>query len=177
MKSSSNVNFSFLHLKPFMGNICYIACPCILFPSQFLRYEDSLLWSQSFIYFLLAFAYRSMTWHIPSMMPFCTISRISTSVSGSNSTLNFFRHACHANPHAKKSMRDQARIFLRIYCRSFRIYLPIVYHFVNINYDTLLGFLFWNLPRFFSHVFSKYLWCFSLSDCCGVLSNLAMSFH
>ena len=58
MKFALNLEISSTHLKSFIGNFCDIVYPCKLFTPQYLRYHDSLLLSQSFMYLLLAFAYR-----------------------------------------------------------------------------------------------------------------------
>ena len=51
---------------------------------------------------LFAFAYLCFAWHIPPLIPSSTINKISILVNNSNSTLVFFKQACHANPGAEK---------------------------------------------------------------------------
>ena len=58
--------------------------------------------SLSFIYLLLAFAYLLIKWHIPPLIPFSIINKISMSVNRSSSTLVFFITACYANSGAEK---------------------------------------------------------------------------
>lgn len=124
-------------------------------------------------------------WHaIFHLISFSTISSMLTSVSNSNSTsvflLLFFIHACHANPESdKKKKEDQAHMLLCIYCWSFQIHQPIVLHHSVWTYRS------WYFPRFlilksfqtFLCVFNQHLWYLLLSDCCQILSCLAMTFH
>ena len=44
-----------------------------------------------------------VAWHIPPLIPFSTINRISMSVNSSYSTLVFFRATCHENPGAERN--------------------------------------------------------------------------
>ena len=54
------------------------------------------------MYLLFAFAYLSIAWYIPPLIPFSITNNISGSVINSNSTSVSFKHACHANPGADK---------------------------------------------------------------------------
>ena len=97
---------------------------------------------------MLVLAYQFMAWHIPPLIPFSTLNNISTSVSNSNFTSVFFKHACHANRSVGKNKQNQAHRILCACFRSFQIHLPIVvYQLARINHDTVLGFVFQNLTR------------------------------
>ena len=77
-----------------------------------------------------------------------------------------------------KSMQNQACIFPCICCESFQIHQSIVvYHSLRINHDTLLDFVFWNLPRLFLQVRSQHLWYLPFLDCCEIARLLAMTFN
>ena len=102
MNYSSFLNLPILHLELSTGNFCDIVNPYRFFKSPYMRYEDSVFWS-CLNCLLLAFAYQCMAWHIPPLIPSGTINIISTSVSSSNFTSDFFRNVCHANPGADKS--------------------------------------------------------------------------
>ena len=54
------------------------------------------------MYLLLVLAYLYVAWHISPRVPSSYIISMSLSVNNSNSTLVFFKHACHANPGADK---------------------------------------------------------------------------
>ena len=56
--------YPLIRSKFFTGSFCDIGQPYKLFTSQYSRYNNSLFLSCSFIYLLLAFAYRWITWHI-----------------------------------------------------------------------------------------------------------------
>ena len=94
MKSSLNWQVSSIHSKLFTGR---------LFTSQSLNYDNSLFLSYSFMYLLLAFAYRSIACHIPPLISFLTINIIWISAENSNFNLVFFKAACYANPGVERN--------------------------------------------------------------------------
>ena len=100
MKSSSNWDVPSIYLKLVKGNFWKIAHPYELFTFQYIRYDNSLFLSQSFLYLLLAFWYWCIARYIPPVITFFTIFYISTSVNRSNFTLVFFKDLCHANTRA-----------------------------------------------------------------------------
>ena len=57
--------------------------------------------------FLFVFAYLYIACHIPPLIPFSTISNMSTSVNNSNLTFVFFKQACHVSAGAVKNEQDQ----------------------------------------------------------------------
>ena len=70
------------------------------------------------MYFLLAFAYQQIERHIPPLVPFSTIYKISVLVKRSNFTLVFLQTTCHANLEAERNFRESnsyisRHIFLR----------------------------------------------------------------
>ena len=77
-----NLNKSFIYVKPFRGNFCYIFCP------QNHNLPCACCWLMYISVWFDTFR------HID-------ISNMSTSVSNSNSTF-FFRHVCHVNDSAEK---------------------------------------------------------------------------
>ena len=143
-----------------------------------MRHDDSLFASKFFIYLLLGFAYKWVAWHIPPLIPFCTISSISTSVSNSNATSAFFKYAYYGKPGPdKKYVGSSSYISMHL----LRKFITFANSSVSLRsyryYDTYLNFVFWNAPRLFSRVCGQRLWYFRLSDSWKILSCLAMTFH
>ena len=104
VKSLQSSCSSFIHLKPAMCNSSYIGQPYRLSTSHTMRYEDFLFGSWFFKYLFLAYAYRCVAWHIPSLSSSTVsrIQRISASVSNYYYFCFVFRHACHADPGTDK---------------------------------------------------------------------------
>ena len=67
--SSQNLK-SFLHSKLFTANFCNIAYPYRSITSQYMRYEDSLLGSQSLMNLLFSFPHSCMVWYIPLLIAY-----------------------------------------------------------------------------------------------------------
>ena len=79
--------------------------------SKYMRYDDSMLLSQLFIYLLFALAYLCITLHIPPPIPFSAINNISIYANNSNFPPDFLKQSCHLNPGADKNKQDQVYIF------------------------------------------------------------------
>ena len=123
MKSWLSGEVCSIHRTLFTGSHCDIVKPYKLVTSQYLRYEDSLFLSYSFIYLFLPFAYRWIEWHNPPLIPFSNIINISISVNKSNFFKNlitsaFFKAACHANPgHERNFIGSKWYIFKHIFLK------------------------------------------------------------
>ena len=70
VKSSSNLDTVFIHLKPFTCTFWDIPHPYKLFASKFMRNNDSMSLFQFFMYLLFAFAHLYNAWHILPLIPF-----------------------------------------------------------------------------------------------------------
>ena len=115
MKTSLNCEVSSTHLKLYVGSICIITQSYKLFTSQYLRYGNSLFFSQSFRCLLLAFSYWWIELHIPPLMPFSTIKNIQRSVKRFNFTWVFFKAAKPGGEinFAGSNLQIPKRIFLK----------------------------------------------------------------
>ena len=108
IKSSLNWKVSWIHSKLFTGSCKNIFCDIahlINYSISILKIWYSLCLSSSFTYFLLAFTYWKIEWHMFSLILLFTINNISipvpiliTSSKRSNFTLAFFKAAFLANP-------------------------------------------------------------------------------
>ena len=87
----------FFHLEPSTGNISNIAHTYRLLRSKYCKYDDSLLLPYFSMYLLFASAYLCIAWHIPPLIAFSIINKISVSVNSSDFIFVFFKHVCHAN--------------------------------------------------------------------------------
>ena len=111
-----------MHLKLFTGSFYDLAqlyklshLNCFFFNALFL--------SQSFIYLLLAFVYRSIEWHIPPLILFFCHYNISLSLKRFNFTLVFFKRlflvftllffGCHDHPSAEGGFAGWSSYVLR----------------------------------------------------------------
>ena len=68
------------------------------------------------IYYLLLHIYVLLNmYHISPLIPFSAIKNMSISVNNSNLISVFFKHACHSNPDADKSLVGSSLLFQCIY--------------------------------------------------------------
>ena len=91
---------------------------------QYIRFDDSIIGSWSFLYLLLTLLLVLLlelctTWCIPPLLPFSIISYISVPVSTSSLIFVFFTHACNANPCAKRklagsSLQISSHLFVKL---------------------------------------------------------------
>ena len=71
------------------------------------------------MYLLLAVSYRLIAWHIPPLIPFCTVENLRISLKRSNFTLILFKVACHANRGAVRKQAGSNSYILRHLFRKF----------------------------------------------------------
>ena len=143
MKSSSNVNLPFLHSKQSTAKFCNIAH---LLTTQYMRYDDSLFVAQSFMYLLLAFVYRWITWSIYiwnlSLVTYQDLSAIPILL-----LLFLSRRTSHANLDTdKKFAGSSSYISIHLLRNLLNI---IMYHSACVDHDTHLNCIFWDPPRLF----------------------------
>ena len=130
------------------------------------------------MFFLLAFTYQCMAWHILSLTLFLPLEAREHPLKILILLFLSLGIATMLILVSTKCMQNQARILLCIYWGSFWIHLLIVvYHFARICHNIRLSFVFWNLSKIFLRVSSQHLRCFPLSGCCKFFCCLVMAFH
>ena len=60
---------------------------------------------------LVAFAYREIVRHIPSLIPFSTINNLPILLNRSNFTFVFSKAGCHTNPESERKRAESSYMF------------------------------------------------------------------
>ena len=102
------------------------------------------------IYLLFAFTYLFIAWHSPLLIPFSTISNISTGVNNSNFISVIFKHACHANSDTdRKWAGSSLHISIYLFLKSSNHLQVIIYYSEHTNHDDRIHYLLQVLYIFF----------------------------
>ena len=122
--------------------------------------------------------YQWIAWHIPPLIPFSTISSISTSINNYISTPVFFWHTCHSN-HGVSRMCAGSSSYISMHWLWKLLNTSVSNSTLLCTYRTQYSSKLCVLKssQILFHLFIQHSWCLPLSDCCKIVSYLAMMFH